>query len=186
MTRISKTSNQTKDSPYYDYGIVLEDNKVITHIKVTRMPSTKAVIKQLQGITFAAKSATNHWILMDGPEIFGGSNAGCRPKELLLFALGGCTASDVVPILKKKRVPLDGLEVHVTANAREEHPQVFTDIHIEYVFYGNDINTIDVERAIDLSTTKYCVVSAMLKGNVQITHSYRIEETTQSPVKELS
>ena len=149
------------------------------------MPSTKAVVKQLQGITFAAKGTTNHWVMMDGPEIFGGSSAGCRPKELLLFALGGCTASDVIPILKKKRVPLEGCEIHLTGNVREEHPQIFTEIHVEYVFYGDDINPIDVERAIDLSTTKYCAVSAMLKGNVQITHSYRIEEALHPQVKEL-
>ena len=137
----------------------------------------KAVVKQIRGISFAAKSESNHWITMDGPETFGGSDAGPRPKELILMALGGCTASDVVPILKKKRVPLDGFEINLTANIREEHPQVFTDVHMEYVFYGNGINPKDVERAIELSTTKYCSASAMLKASVNITHSYRIVST---------
>jgi putative redox protein len=91
------------------------------------------------------------------------------------MALGGCTASDVVPILKKKRVPLEDFEVRLTANVREEHPQVFTDIHIEYIFYGEGIKPQDVERAIELSITKYCSASAMLRGSVNITHSYRIE-----------
>lgn len=139
------------------------------------MATKQAVIRQIEGITFAAKSDSRHWVIMDGPEMFGGSDAGPRPKELLLFALGGCTASDVVPILKKKRVPLEGFELHLTGNVRDEHPQVFTDIHIEYVFYGEGINPVDVERAIELSTTKYCSVSAMLKQSVNITHSYRIE-----------
>jgi putative redox protein len=112
---------------------------------------------------------------MDGPEVFGGSEAGPRPKELILMALGGCTASDVIPILKKKRVPLEDFEVHLTANVREEHPQVFTDIHIEYIFYGDGIDPKDIERAIELSNTKYCSASAMLRGSVNITHSYRIE-----------
>ena len=119
---------------------------------------------------------------MDGPEMFDGSDAGPRPKELLLFALGGCTASDVIPILKKKRVPLDGFEVHLVGHVRDEHPQVFTDIHIEYVFHGGDINPRDVERAIELSTTKYCAVSAMLKGSVDITHSCRIEPSKRADI----
>ena len=135
----------------------------------------RAIVKQLNGITFAGKSDSNHWVVIDGPESFGGSDAGSRPKELLLLALGGCTASDVVSILKKKRVALEDFEVRLKANVREEHPQVFTDIHVEYVFYGEDIIPADVERAIELSTTKYCSVSAMLRNNVNITHSYRIE-----------
>ena len=140
------------------------------------MSKKRAIIRQLQGITFAAKSDSNHWVTMDGPAMFGGSEAGPRPKELILMALGGCTASDVIPILKKKHVPLRGFEIRLEGNVREEHPQVFTDIHMEYVFYGADINPLDVERAIELSTTKYCAVSAMLKTSVNITHSYRIEE----------
>jgi len=144
------------------------------------MPTKTAIVKQLQGITFAAKSDSNHWVLMDGPENFAGSNAAPRPKELLLFALGGCTSSDVIPILKKKRVPLTGYEIRLTGNVREEHPQVFTDIHLEYVFYGDGINPADVERAIDLSTTKYCSVTAMLKDSVKITHSYKIVPAQKS------
>lgn len=138
------------------------------------MSTKTAIVRQVQGITFAAKSDSNHWVLMDGPETFMGSNAAPRPKELLLFALGGCTSSDVIPILKKKKVPLQGYEVRLTGNVREEHPQVFTDIHIEYLFYGEGISPTDVERAIELSITKYCSVTAMLRDSVKITHSYRI------------
>ena len=82
---------------------------------------------------------------------------------------------DVIPILRKKRVPLEGFEINLSASTREEHPQVYTDIHLEYVFYGDAIGKADVERAIELSTTKYCAVSAMLRGSVNLTHSYRIE-----------
>jgi putative redox protein len=148
------------------------------------MPTRTAIVKQLQGITFAAKSDSNHWVLMDGPENFQGSNAASRPKELLLFALGGCTSSDVIPILKKKRVPLQGYEVRITGNVREEHPQVFTDIHMEYVFNGEGINCADVERAIELSTTKYCSVSAMLRDSVKLTHSYKIVSTKEAAAAE--
>jgi putative redox protein len=139
------------------------------------MATKTAVVRQTTGITFAAKGDSGHWVMMDGPEEFGGSNAASRPKELLLFALGGCTSSDVIPILKKKRVPVEGYELRITATVADAHPQVFTTIHLEYVFFGEGINPSDVERAIELSTTKYCAVSAMLRGSVKITHSYTIE-----------
>lgn len=140
------------------------------------MATKHAFIKQLQGITFAAKTDSNHWITMDGPENFYGSNAGIRPKELVLVALGGCTGSDVISILQKKRVPLKGFELNITAEQADGHPQVFTSIHIEYVFYGTGLNNSDLERAIELSTTKYCSVSAMLRKSVDITHSYKVVE----------
>lgn len=140
------------------------------------MTKKQAVIKQLQGITLLAKSDSNHWVVMDGSDKFGGSMAGSSPKELLMFALGGCTAMDVIPILAKRRAPIENVEIRVSGDVREEHPQVFTELHVEYVFYGNGINKEDVERAIELSTSKYCAVSAMLKPGVNITHSYRIED----------
>lgn len=144
-----------------------------------------ARLKQIDGLAFTAKGDSNHWVMMDGPASVGGTDAGSRPKELVLYALAGCTASDVVNILKKKRTPLQGFEMYLTGEEAEEHPKVFTDIHIEYVFFGDAISTGDVERAIELSTTKYCSVSAMLTPKVNITHSYRIEpargvETTGS------
>jgi putative redox protein len=141
------------------------------------MATRKALVRQVRGLTFAAKADTNHWVMMDGPVDAGGNEAGSRPKELLLMALGGCTGSDVVSILAKKHAPVTGFEMNLTATSREEHPQVFTDIHVEYVIYGAGVNPADVERAIELSTTKYCSVSAMLKPAIAITHSYRIEST---------
>ena len=135
-----------------------------------------AVVKQVQGTTLVAKADSLHWVVMDGSPTFGGSSAGSSPKELLMMALGGCTAMDVIPILQKKRVPVEGFEVRVSGNTREEHPQVFSDLHIEYVVRGIGINPADVERAIELSTTKYCSVSAMIGASVHISHSFVIEE----------
>lgn len=145
----------------------------------------EVVLKQVDGITFVAKGNSNHWVVMDGSPDFGGSLAGSTPKELLLMALAGCTSSDVVPILKKRRVPLQGFEVNVKGVEREEHPRIFTAVHVEYVFYGDGINPADVERAIEMSDTKYCSVSAILKASVPITHSYRIESsaTPSAPVE---
>jgi putative redox protein len=113
---------------------------------------------------------------MDGPEEFGGSNAGTRPKELILLALGGCTGSDVAVILNKKKIKYDSFEMNVSAEMQETHPQIYTKIHVEFVFYGKGIPAEAVERAIELSQKTYCSVTAMLKNSVEITHSYKIVE----------
>jgi putative redox protein len=80
----------------------------------------------------------------------------------------------VASIMKKKRTRLERLELNVTAEMADEHPQVYKSIHVEYVFHGDDLREQDVERAIELSETKYCAVSAMLRPAVTLTHSYRI------------
>jgi putative redox protein len=146
------------------------------------METKKVYLKQIKGLTLAAKGESNHWITMDGPEKLGGSNAGVRPKELVLIALAGCTGSDVVSILQKKRVKLTDFEINISAQQSETHPKVFTHIDLEYVFYGKDIKEKDVERAIELSTETYCGVSAMLKKAMTINHTYRIEETEEESV----
>ncbi len=141
------------------------------------MAEHKAVVKQLQGITFVGKTESNNWVTMDGPESFGGSNAAIRPKELLLLSLAGCTGADVSAILQKKRVKLAGFEINVSAESTETHPKVYTKIHLEFMFYGTDIKEKDVEKAIELSQTVYCGVTAMLEKSIEITHSYKIEES---------
>ncbi|MBI9071905.1 MAG: OsmC family protein [Melioribacteraceae bacterium] len=140
------------------------------------MSISKAVVKQLEGITFAGKTDSGHWIMMDGPEDFGGSDAAIRPKELLLLGLGGCTASDVASILKKKRIALSSFDVNIEAEMTEEHPKVYSKITLEYVFKGKGIKPSDVERAIDLSLTKYCGVTAMFEKSMEIIHTYKIVE----------
>lgn len=140
------------------------------------MATKKAFVKQVRGITFVGKTDSNHWITMDGPEDFGGSNAGIRPKELILISLAGCTGSDVASILQKKKVKLDGFEMNITAEQQDEHPQVFTKINLEYVFYGKNLPVNEIERAIELSQTKYCSVTAMLQKAMPVEHTYRIVE----------
>jgi len=143
------------------------------------MATQHAMLKQIQGPTFAVKGDSGHWVVMDVAETAGGMDAGARPKELVLFALAGCTGSDVVNILRKRRVPLQDFEMHLSGEEAEGHPRAFTAIHMEYIFRGDGINPADVERAIELSTTTYCSVSAMLKASVRITHSYKIEPAAQ-------
>lgn len=143
------------------------------------MATKKAHITQIQksSVTFAGRTDSNHWITMDGSPQFGGSDAGIRAKEMLMLALAGCSGSDVASILTKKRVPFEGFDMNVTAEETEDHPKVYTAMHIEYVLYGSNIPTQDVERAIELAMTKYCGVNAMLGKVMTITHSYRILES---------
>ncbi len=139
------------------------------------MAEHKAVVKQLSGITFVGKTdASNHWVTVDGPDSFGGSNAAIRPKELLLLSLAGCTSADVIAILQKKRVKLDDYQINISAESTETHPKVYTKINLEYVFTGSNIKEKDVERAIDLSQNVYCGVTAMLQKAIEITHNYKI------------
>ncbi len=143
------------------------------------MGTEHAIVREIESITLAAKADSNHWVILDGLETFGGSDAGPRPRELLLMALGSCTASDVISILKKKRVAFDGLELRLTGTVKKEHPQVFTNIHMWYVLYGDRIDPKDVDRPIQLSTTKYSSVLAMLRAIVNIKHHYKIEPSLQ-------
>lgn len=138
------------------------------------MSQVKAYVKQINGISFVGKTDSNHWITMDGPEDFGGSNAGIRPKELMLLALAGCTGSDVVSILQKKRIDVRSFEINITAEMSDDHPKVYTSMNIEYLFTGNGIKESDVERAIELSQTKYCGVTKMYEKAMTITHSFQI------------
>ena len=103
-----------------------------------------------------------------------GRESGPRPLELLLIGLAGCSGMDVVSILQKKRQPFTGLQVKVTAERADEHPRVYTHIHMEYVVTGQGVEPQAVERAIELSQTKYCPASAMLSKAVEITTSYQI------------
>ena len=133
-------------------------------------------IKQVEGLTFIGKADSNHWVTIDGPKKFNGSEAASRPMELLLISLGSCTGSDVVSILKKKRVDIRKFELNLTAERLETHPKIFTKIHIEYVFTGQNLKHEDIKRAIELSQNKYCPISAMLIKTVDLTYSYEIKK----------
>ncbi|MFV1957932.1 MAG: OsmC family protein [Planctomycetota bacterium] len=138
--------------------------------------TTKILVKQIDGLALAAKAPSGHWVAMDGPEKLGGMDAGSRPMEVLLMALGGCTGMDVVSILRKKRAPVTDFVVEVEAERADEHPKVYTKIHVKYVVTGRGVKPADVERAIELSETTYCSITAMLRPNVEVTSSYEIRE----------
>ncbi len=104
-----------------------------------------------------------------------GRDGAPTPMELVLMALGSCSAIDVVSILRKARTPAAALRVELAAERREEHPRIFTKIHLEYVVRGEGIKASALERAIKLSEETYCSVAGMLRGSVAITSSYRLE-----------
>jgi len=106
----------------------------------------------------------------------GGDNDGFRPMELLAIGLAGCTAMDVVSILQKKRQNVTGFEVRIGTEHAQEHPKVFTQVKVEYVIDGHQVEPAVVERAIVLSSTKYCPAQAMLAKAVKIEHTYVVNE----------
>jgi len=113
---------------------------------------------------------------MDGPPEAGGRNLGCRPMELLLLGLGGCTAFDVVSMLRKGRQPVSGCVVEIDAERAAEPPKVFTAIHLHYRVSGAGLDPRRVERAVKLSKEKYCSASIMLAQTADISHAVTVED----------
>jgi putative redox protein len=136
----------------------------------------KARIKWVQDATFLGESGSGHALVLDGPPETGGRNIGMRPMELLLLGMAGCTAFDVVHILKKARQPITDCAVEVEAERAESVPKVFTRIHVHYVVTGRGLPEAQVRRAVELSTEKYCSASIMLAKAVTITHDYEVVE----------
>ncbi len=130
----------------------------------------------VQGMKMQAITPSGHTVIMDAAPEVGGTNQGPRPMELVLVALAGCTAMDVLSILRKKRQPLEGFAMEVRGERAPEHPKVYTDIDLLYIVKGN-VDPQAVVRAIELSATKYCSVSAMLNKTARIRYRYRIEPT---------
>ena len=125
-----------------------------------------------QGVAFTVVGGSGYTVRTDNPS---GVNVGSA-MELVAMASASCTASDVISILQKKQQQVTGFEVQVQAPRADEHPKVFTEINLEYVVTGRNIDPKAVERAIELSLTKYCSVNQMLEKAVKINHTYRIIE----------
>lgn len=137
----------------------------------------KARVKWVQDVMFVGESGSGHAVVMDGAPEAGGRNLGFRPMELVLLGVGGCTAFDVVTILKKQRQNVIDCVAQLQAERADSDPKVFTKIHIHFVVTGKDLKEEQVKRAIELSADKYCSASIMLKPKVEITHDYELIET---------
>lgn len=125
-------------------------------------------------MSFSSTAKSGHKIEMDALPAVGGEDKAIRPKELLLSGLAGCTGMDVISILKKMKIEPQQFKVDVTATVSDEHPKVFTTIHVHYYLKG-DIPVDKLERAIDLSQNKYCGVSAMYREICPVSYDYKIE-----------
>jgi putative redox protein len=131
---------------------------------------------------FEVGASSGHYVTLDAAEGGGGQNAGFRPMEMLLVGLAGCTGMDVISILRKKRQDVTGYEVHVTGRRAEDHPMVFEEITVEHIVTGRNIRPEAVERAIELSETRYCGAGAMLGKVAHLTHTYRLIEATEASI----
>ncbi len=133
-------------------------------------------VNWVDGMLMVGKSHSGHSITMDGPTEIGGENLGVRPMEMLLLGVAGCTMIDVVTTLKKMRQDLSHCETKISAERANEHPKVFTDIHIHFIVKGKNLDSKKVDKAITLSAEKYCSASIMLGKTAKITHDFEVNE----------
>lgn len=137
----------------------------------------KATIDWTGNASFTATSGSGHSVQLDGPPDHGGQNLGPRPMEMLLMGLGGCSAFDVMSILKKSRQDVTACHAELEAERADSVPAVFTRIHLHFVVTGHNLKENLVKRAVSLSAEKYCSASIMLeKAGVEISHTYEIHE----------
>ena len=137
--------------------------------------SAKVELKWTEDMSFEA-DVNGHKIIIDADDKVGGKDRGPRPKPMMLLALGGCTGMDVVSILKKMRVELEGFNVDVEATMTDEHPKYYDHFTITYTFKGKDLPMAKLEKAVNLSQERYCGVSEMLRKSSTIDHKIIVVE----------
>ena len=140
----------------------------------------KATARWVQDAMFLGESGSGHAVVMDGAPDSGGRNLGVRPMEMLLLGLGGCTAFDVVMILKRGREPVTDCIVDMDADRAETEPKVFTRIQMRYRISGRGLDPKKVERAVHLSAEKYCSATAILAKTAVISHEIAIIDTSDT------
>ena len=137
----------------------------------------KARVSLIDGVSFEGTAESGHRVVMDGPPELGGLDKGTRPMEMLLLGLGGCSAFDVVHMLRKGRVKFTDCEVQVEAERAAQAPKVFTRIHLHFVISGKEVPESKVRRAVQLSAEKYCSASIMFCQVARVTHDFEIIES---------
>ena len=134
----------------------------------------KGTVTLQAGSTFEGVAGSGHRVTMDvAPEV-GGRDLGLRPMEMVLLGLGGCTAIDVLHMLRKGRQPITDMRVELDAERADDVPKVFTRIHLHFVLTGAGLDPHKIERAINLSASKYCSASMMLNKTAEMTHDFEI------------
>jgi putative redox protein len=140
----------------------------------------KARIKWIQDVMFLGESGSGHSVVMDGAPDAGGRNLGFRPMEMLLLGLGGCSAFDVMLILKRGREAVTDCVVDIDAERATTDPKVFTKIVMHYTVTGHGLDRKKVERAVQLSAEKYCSASAIIGKTAEIAHTITLVEATSN------
>lgn len=136
----------------------------------------QAIVKWVDNKQFVGIDSSKHSVVISTQDE---KNAvGLKPSDLLLVAVASCTAVDVVQILEKKRMPLASMSIEVDAEQQPDPPWTFKSLHMNFVVSGKKLNGDDVQKAIELSESKYCSVAASLRGTVKITTSYEIVNET--------
>ncbi len=130
----------------------------------------KVLVSWTNGVQFVAESGSGHAVVLDGAPEYGGRNSGMRPMEMVLAGTAGCSAFDVVSILKKMRQEITDVKVDVEAERAQEDPKVFTKLHFIYRVAGNKLDAAKVEQAVKLSKEKYCSATIMLAKSADITY----------------
>ena len=134
----------------------------------------KVRVRWADHMRFEAETGSGHSVLMDGPPDHGGQNLAARPMEMILVGMGGCSAFDVMHMLKKARQPVESCEVELHAERADAVPAVFTRIHLRFIVAGPDLDRRRVDRAVALSVEKYCSVIVMLRDSVDITYDCEV------------
>jgi putative redox protein len=134
----------------------------------------KARVKWVEGVSFVGETGSGHAVVLDGAPEHGGRNLGPRPMELVLTGTAGCTAFDIVHILRKARQAISDCVVEVEAQRAAEDPKVFTALHFVYRITGHSLDRKQVERAVKLSKEKYCSASIMLAKTAAITYDIEL------------
>ena len=146
----------------------------------------KATVNWQNNMVFIGRAASGFPVQMDADSSYGGTDSGVRPMEMIALGLAGCTAMDVLSILRKKRQRVTRFEVKVDMPRAKEHPKVFTSAVIKYIFTGNDIEELAVLRALELSATKYCPAQFMFGQLFPIELQYEIYEAEENGDRRLS
>ncbi|MFW6048538.1 MAG: OsmC family protein [Candidatus Bipolaricaulota bacterium] len=131
-------------------------------------------VRQVQGSTFIGRGDSNHWTTMDASAESGGADGATRPMEMLLIGLGGCTGIDMSEILKKMRVNYQEIKMEISADRRDKHPKVFTEIRLKYKVYGTDLPEDKITKAVKLTQEKFCSATHTLRNPAEVVYDYEL------------
>ncbi len=144
--------------------------------------SSKVILRD--DMIFTGYSSNGYTIPLDADKAVGGHDGGVAPMELLLTSLAGCTAMDVISILRKKKQQVTGLEVQVKGTRAEKHPKVYTEIWVKFIVTGHNVDPRAVERSIELSRDRYCGAAATLRQTATLHYDYEIVEAENASEEE--